>query len=531
MLRFGFTSHDPATLIGVLPKYACPDFTNKPGHWAKALAERLCDRGSLLQYYVTSSGDVHFSIDGDDKGIFFSGVETRGPLWALLDVYGNCTGVKFVDSRNQLNNARREDGENTSSGSVHNVDDDEIDRTLVPALRAANIDDGWRPAMLHRTHGKHIAINSGMGIATRERSEFCQGYIFTARPLAPGERLMIKILDTDPTYTGALALGLTSCDPSRLSSRDLPDDSDMLLDRPEYWVVSKDVAGTPRVGEELVLSVSGIGEVKVSRNGLPPVTVMYVDYTLRLWAFLDVYGSTKSVQVFTRPPPAVLVVALPPAHNAANHLVAAAQSHMQVNQSNIFHRPNFISLSYLSFIYLQSVQTFSSSSSSITSLPVSLNAPLSPPSLANHRNIMQQSAMPASNNVQHQPIPRASSANILHHMPATTISPQVIQMPQNLGNVSSSTNVVIASQAMPTTVVQSAISGTIHQIANPSSSTAGVVGECTICYEQQIDSVLYMCGHMCMCYRCAVQQWRGKGGGQCPMCRAPIRDVIRTYKS
>jgi protein neuralized len=55
--------------------------------------------------------------------------------------------------------------------------------------------------------------------------------------------------------------------------------------------------------------------------------------------------------------------------------------------------------------------------------------------------------------------------------------------------------------------------------------------ECSICYERSIDSVLYMCGHMCMCYECAVQQWRGKGGGHCPLCRAVIRDVIRTYKS
>lgn len=55
--------------------------------------------------------------------------------------------------------------------------------------------------------------------------------------------------------------------------------------------------------------------------------------------------------------------------------------------------------------------------------------------------------------------------------------------------------------------------------------------ECSICYERTIDAVLYMCGHMCMCYECAVQQWRGKGGGHCPLCRALIRDVIRTYKS
>lgn len=63
------------------------------------------------------------------------------------------------------------------------------------------------------------------------------------------------------------------------------------------------------------------------------------------------------------------------------------------------------------------------------------------------------------------------------------------------------------------------------------SAAVGAGTECTICYENSIDAVLYMCGHMCMCYECALQQWRGKGGGQCPLCRAVIRDVIRTYKS
>lgn len=63
------------------------------------------------------------------------------------------------------------------------------------------------------------------------------------------------------------------------------------------------------------------------------------------------------------------------------------------------------------------------------------------------------------------------------------------------------------------------------------NQTLAAGAECTICYENPIDSVLYMCGHMCMCYPCAVQQWRGKGGGHCPLCRAVIRDVIRTYKS
>ena len=57
-----------------------------------------------------------------------------------------------------------------------------------------------------------------------------------------------------------------------------------------------------------------------------------------------------------------------------------------------------------------------------------------------------------------------------------------------------------------------------------------VGAECTVCYERAVDSVLYTCGHCCMCYDCA---WECKQtrGGLCPICRAPIRDVIRIYRS
>lgn len=55
-------------------------------------------------------------------------------------------------------------------------------------------------------------------------------------------------------------------------------------------------------------------------------------------------------------------------------------------------------------------------------------------------------------------------------------------------------------------------------------------GDCTVCFEKSINCVLYQCGHMCMCYDCAMKQWQGVGG-QCPICRAYICDVIRTYWS
>ncbi|XP_037531847.1 E3 ubiquitin-protein ligase NEURL1B isoform X2 [Nematolebias whitei] len=58
---------------------------------------------------------------------------------------------------------------------------------------------------------------------------------------------------------------------------------------------------------------------------------------------------------------------------------------------------------------------------------------------------------------------------------------------------------------------------------------AGKSGECTICFDQEVDTVIYTCGHMCLCNDCGLKLKR-QINACCPICRRPIKDVIKTYR-
>uniref|UniRef100_A0A670I0W7 RING-type domain-containing protein n=1 Tax=Podarcis muralis TaxID=64176 RepID=A0A670I0W7_PODMU len=54
--------------------------------------------------------------------------------------------------------------------------------------------------------------------------------------------------------------------------------------------------------------------------------------------------------------------------------------------------------------------------------------------------------------------------------------------------------------------------------------------ECTICYENMVDTVIYSCGHMCLCYTCGLKL-KKMANACCPICRRAIKDIIKTYRS
>ncbi|XP_043925046.1 E3 ubiquitin-protein ligase NEURL1B [Protopterus annectens] len=53
--------------------------------------------------------------------------------------------------------------------------------------------------------------------------------------------------------------------------------------------------------------------------------------------------------------------------------------------------------------------------------------------------------------------------------------------------------------------------------------------ECTVCFDNEVDTVIYTCGHMCLCNSCGLRLKR-QVNACCPICRRVIKDVIKIYR-
>ncbi|KAH9376569.1 hypothetical protein HPB48_008752 [Haemaphysalis longicornis] len=304
-LRLGFTSHDPVTLQGTLPKYACPDLTNRPGNWAKALGERYATEGTLLHYYASNTGEVFFGINGEEKGLFLNGVDTRAPLWALIDIYGNTTAIEMVEDELVLNN--HNDILRTVSMGAGNVEDlirqmEELAADPTPVLLNPEVFPAtmspWVRLAFHPTLGPNTRLDpDDRMIAERCDLGERRAFVFVSRALYPNERLLVKVLGLDAELSGSLAFGLTTCNPASLASQstELPSDLDALLDRPEYWVFQKDIPCA--LYDELVFVTADDGKVQYSQNNGPFKTIMYVDGTQKFYAFFDIAGRVTKIKL------------------------------------------------------------------------------------------------------------------------------------------------------------------------------------------------------------------------------------------
>ncbi|KAI8480411.1 hypothetical protein Bbelb_418690 [Branchiostoma belcheri] len=96
-LRFGFTSEDPKSMkVEELSQLSYPNLALQSGFWVKPLPASQALQGCVVTFTLEESGNVTFAVNGEDKGLFFSGVNTSTPLWAVVDVHGSTVAVQFV---------------------------------------------------------------------------------------------------------------------------------------------------------------------------------------------------------------------------------------------------------------------------------------------------------------------------------------------------------------------------------------------------------------------------------------------------
>ncbi|CCD67842.1 RING-type E3 ubiquitin transferase [Caenorhabditis elegans] len=374
-------------------------------------------------------------------------------------------------------------------------------------------DSGKRPLRFHYVKGCHITLNPSRNIATRDQAEYSQGYVFTERPIKNNEKVMIMISQVQRLYEGGLAFGVTCCDPASIRVAGLPDDSSDLVEMPEYWVGIKDIALQPKANSILSFWITDSGEVKFEIDSNGARTCLYVDNSLELYMYFDVYGSTLSIKMLG-------YIQVPRSHSpAARETVKEGPSTRNEQPLSIPRRP-------------ARIPDGAPSSSSYLAPAVPARAP--PPVPQSPLRVNVRDSLEGSSSTPALSTTRPTIDDLLGEIIPSTpppVAPRAV-----LGSSSSTSRLPNRSSPATTTAMMSPPSfnppplpASFQRNEGNGAQEVNEGDECTICMDAPVNSVLYTCGHMCMCFECGRRLLTTKG--TCPICRAPVQDVIKTYKS
>ncbi|OCT87729.1 E3 ubiquitin-protein ligase NEURL1B [Xenopus laevis] len=86
-----------------------------------------------------------------------------------------------------------------------------------------------------------------------------------------------------------------------------------------------------------------------------------------------------------------------------------------------------------------------------------------------------------------------------------------------------------ASESSLVTAPSSPLSPPVSPVFAPPEPQGNKVGECAVCFDKEVETVIYTCGHMCLCSSCGLKL-KKQINACCPICRRVIKDVIKTYR-
>ncbi|KAL2077800.1 hypothetical protein ACEWY4_027304 [Coilia grayii] len=512
-LRFGFTSLDPGELSSAdIPKYACPDLVTRPGYWAKALPERLALRDNVLAFWADRHGRVFYSINEGEPVLFHCGLSVGCPLWAIIDIYGITQEVMLLESTfaesvgaSCLSAVRLSAYLPQSSHDSANYSNNQLESSQAAAAKMASLQLAPYNQLIpccSSSPSSSSALNN-----PTSSSAPCSSSASSSSSANPA-----AVVPTTPP-----SLSLSSAGPRLMappSSSSTSSSSPRALASP----LDSDLHFHPVRGSDVVLSVDrtaacvhfldGSHTLVFSDRPLRPSETLYVEVGHLGLPYLGalLFGMTSC----------------DPAGLQACDLPADPNQLLDRKEYWVVYRgfPMPCSGDVLSFCLLpngevhhgvnggargrllcvdssQPLWTFFTLHGAVNRLRILGTLQASPP--LSSPSISQSSSPDDSDSDLAFSVNRSSSASesSLVTAPSSPLSPPV--------------------------------SPTLLSPEAPPGGGGSKSGECTVCFDQEVDTVIYTCGHMCLCHECGLKLKR-QINACCPICRRPIKDVIKTYR-
>ncbi|XP_059515069.1 E3 ubiquitin-protein ligase NEURL3 [Myotis daubentonii] len=145
--------------------------------------------------------------------------------------------------------------------------------------------------------GAQVLLDATRSTA-RRLATFHDGIVFSQRPVRRGERVALRVLGHEGGWCGGLRVGFTRLNPARVRAPSLPPFvcPDLELQSPTWAAVLPD--GCALAGDVVRFWVSRRGRLCARVNAGPRLRLRKgVPMGAPLWAVMDVYGTTKAIEL------------------------------------------------------------------------------------------------------------------------------------------------------------------------------------------------------------------------------------------
>lgn len=491
-IRFGFTSVDPATLRYQMPKHACPDMTNEGHTWARALADEVVRRNSVIHFSYNSNGYINYGINNQDCGVFYTNVNTSQHLWFIVDVYGLTAAVELIDPR------------------IHNATSSELDLSGVDdELRARNLSDISqidRSTMFKSTNAMDAFMyNYGQTSSKLKKKR--------ARKLAARQAAAAQALVYGQWHPDNLLMNAPSVFNPQQQGPLLPNLNSLMIPNAQQNIYtpmpltdrhqnhSSSQANMTALSESHdYYQIMTNGNESHSVRGPPQKVTTATSNVPQLTQNVSLLSAGTSSALNSSTASTIANA------NTSTGLCCSDDNEICQQLDSLQIRNNNVRNHQYSH---QPESGTSIKPTKLTLLPVAAT-----------RRRQQQNNFVQTSNFKQRPTPEARSR------------PDGQTMITSNNNAASSPIKSKTSNSMTGSKIKSrnSIKSQKSTGTGDNNNNSLPSKDCPICFERPINCVLYQCGHMCTCYECGVKQWRTQSR-TCPICRTVIKDVIKTYMS